>query len=207
MQIIREQGSGKPVTVEGETEDAEFPGACDLNSFSLGVASGVADEEEDEDSGNGTETVKSSGRGVRSSSSKRSTPSQGRIGELDNFTFSVAKQVDTASTELMKAFCYGKTSRIEHQQLGMFEKVIVTLRKSTGKKQACFMQFNFYECYVKGYRLNLSSTDSDGTPDEDIDFVFSACQVKYWKQLEDGRMNNVPKEMYFDFNKLAESSR
>ncbi len=98
-------------------------------------------------------------------------------GKLKFKEFTIKKQVDIASPALFLTECRG----------GHYGTVLIVCRKTTGsKKPEPFLKYTFAQVKVLGIDITLS--EDDEAPMEDIKFSYAAMQVEYNAQDASGKL-------------------
>jgi type VI secretion system Hcp family effector len=108
------------------------------------------------------------------------------------FTFSVSKEIDSATPDLINGYAkYWKSQEVT------WDQARVVIRKAGGK-QIKFMQFDFDDVYIKSW--SLDGKDGDEPPEENIEFCFRKVKITYWAQKQTGTYAQ-PNEAYWDFGR------
>jgi len=95
------------------------------------------------------------------------------------FTFSVTKEIDSASPELFLAFCNCATDQDNPLAVAR-----VTLRKAGGPDPLNYLIYNFTGVAIKTWKLNCK--DGADLPEEEIEFTFQELLITYTPQTTKG---------------------
>jgi type VI secretion system secreted protein Hcp len=138
--------------VEGESTSSGFEDAIEIMSFSFGGSNSV--------------TVGSGSGGSGA-------------GKVSMNDFSVMKNTESSSCDLVSAMCNG-----DH-----FEKAVVSLRKAGGKsnKQCVFLKYTFEEVFITSVQWSGSGGAGD-SPMEAVSFAYGKFTVEYFKQDAGGNV-------------------
>ncbi len=185
--------------IAGESTDAAFEGAIEIDSFDFGSSTAFTHEDES------TPLAKLA---ANRHLADETTPDQwleSSINEED-FTsydlrdeeacqFQIKKGIDLSSAALFHAYCSGQ----HPEEMERFEKGVVHLRKSgTGMSPMVFVEFTFLDLIVAMYTL----TARDEFPSETVKFSFAKCKMLYRMQLADGSLSKEALELGWDFLEL-----
>lgn len=186
--------------VVGETLDEEFGpmGGCEISSFQLGVEKSSSLDEPDEEKEDEEEQKLSKQSAKRLDAlgidrKDRMTQLEGFVAkafkkklppalkELENYTFEVTKDADSATPYFFMAYC--ETAAVkDKEKFKPYPEATVYLRKSGGgAKPQVFMKLIFREVYVVSFGMSATHSD-DSTPDETVKFCFSECEFHYMRQ-------------------------
>jgi type VI protein secretion system component Hcp len=193
LKLIRE---GQPV--KGEATDEDFPELIELMSFEIGSMSGFEDsyyavqkvsERRQSSLGRMRESVSQSGGGVRAMAKgfENLDTYEGKdLSEQEACQFQIIKQLDWSSADLFQAYC----SVQNPEKKIVFESAVLSLRKTTGGKEATYLEFHFTDVAVAQYTLEISS---DAKFRETISFSFGACRMEYKPQTKTGGLESAVK--------------
>jgi len=192
---------GKPA-IEGETLDKVFGAAhrraMQLNSFTLESQIDLASRES-ASAPPSTAPGTTSGRGLLDSSGT-DDDLLGGGDEEDFFTFTIEKDVDNATPHLFQFYCKHWTSTRSPGKVpdgdDIFDEAKVTVRKASGKAPIEYLVFEFRGVWIKSWELKGKG---DELPDEQIEFAFDACQMRYWPQKLTGARGVMIPSGFFDF--------
>jgi len=109
------------------------------------------------------------------------------------FTFTVSKVVDIATPLLFKAFC----ERLRNKTV-TWKTAVVTLRKASGGQPLPYLVFQFTDVYIK--KWSLDGKDGESEAEEDIEFCFNTCDMRYQPQAAGGAAASL-KTGHWEFNK------
>lgn len=127
--------------------------------------------------------------------------------EQEYFTFTVTKEIDNATPEFFTAYCQHwsstKTPSTAAKTEGIFDEAKVTIRKAAGSKPIEYLVFEFREVWIKSWEL--SNKDGDDLPEEELEFCFNACQMRYWPQKVDGSRGVMIPSNFWYFRALDEN--
>jgi type VI secretion system secreted protein Hcp len=102
--------------------------------------------------------------------------------EEDLFTFSVTKEVDSATPQLFLAFCGDVTPYPDgFKTVGAAR---VTLRKAAGTTALNYLVYFFMGVNIKTWKLDCK--DGDDLPEEEIEFTFNELLITYKPQSAKG---------------------
>ncbi len=171
--------------VKGDCTDKKFPGMIELEDFELSARS-MADRQKAEAM---EELAESSGE---DGGGGGGAPSNIDLRHLENkgekkkgvFTLKITKHTDSSSPSICLSYAQNLRSEKDCYQSG---KLVVRKRGGGG---VIFLTVLFKNLYVVNYNLNLSGGKGDsGTSlaEEDIEFVFESCAIKYIQQAKSGR--------------------
>lgn len=111
----------------------------------------------------------------------------------DWLTFSITKEIDTASADLFQAYCrtqvHAEPADPADRKIGEFKKAVVTLRKMFADDPHPYLICTFHDVRLVSYTLKYSSSRS--TLEEDVTFKFISYQVKYQTQTGAGTEGRV----------------
>src|SRR5262245_27760019 len=82
------------------------------------------------------------------------------------FTFTITKEVDSATPQLFLAFCGDVTPYPDG--FATIQAARVTLRKAAGKDPLNYLVYFFKACNIKSWKLDCK--DGDELPEEEIEF-------------------------------------
>jgi len=122
---------------------------------------------------------------------------------------SLSKYLDSASTDLLKAYC-NATARKKPADYKPFDEVVLSLRKASGALRLSgltYLKIHLYEVDVSEYRLNVSSGRE--LPREDIKLSFETFKVEYTAQSAQGKSGVTSKTsiMSWDFETGAAAKK
>lgn len=170
---------GQPA-VTGECLDAVFSKkkAMQLTSFTLSSQvdlTGGKPEREDEEA-----------EEIYQPPGPQKTPSK------NLFTFTITKEIDNATPDLLLGFC----QRWATQNV-TWELARVTVRKAGGGLPAIdYLIYEFTNVYVRSW--TLENQDADDLPEEEVEFAFDTCRMQYYPQSASGVRKSM-KEGGWDF--------
>jgi len=196
LQLVQ---GGQPV--KGESTDAEFTDAIEIQSFQFGSMSGFTDSDglyaaqdasrrgavaqtrlEGENFG-GIASLFGDDEPVATFDEKDLKEFEGKdLADVDACNFQIVKQLDAASPNLFRAYC--TTQDLEHREV--FESATISLRKATGGARLPFLKYTFNDVVVVGYSLEIGS---DASPKETISMSFAKCRAEYKQQSKSGELS------------------
>ncbi len=184
--------TGPKGKIEGDCIDKNFKDMIEIDDFelsarSMGAKQSDRDQEEDEaeaeDTGTrrgGKKKKKDKGRGGAKDKKKKHKKSD----DQGAFTFKITKETDKSSADL--ALSYSRNLRSASE---CFPKGMLYIRKR-GTENFVFATIAFENMYVVNYQLSMSggkSATATTIPEEDIEFVFEKCGIKYHQQDKKGQ--------------------
>lgn len=169
--------SGEEYSVEGESQDPDFPGAIEIISFEMGSSSAFDDRDDYYE----VDPAMSIG-GLFGDFNEEDAPEPpAALEDHDACQFTVEKLLDYASPDLFEAWCLNEGG------YGEFQKATISLRKATGAKtREVFLEFVFTDIKVNEYKLSIGS---DGVPKETVKFSFRKVRMSYRPQQAGGALD------------------
>lgn len=174
--------------IEGESADAQFPGAIELENFEFGPEG--AKELKEQQRAEAQEAFEQRKQKLEAQMSGQTymrprNSGGGGNNALDKFNFTVKKNMDKSSPALFLAFCL--SSSLKHEQTHRpFDHARVSIRKAGGNMPRTYLVFEFRDVHVVQYKVTIPK---DAIPEEDITFGFSACALKYSPQKPGGELD------------------
>ena len=178
-------------TPAGETRDETFKeaGAMEINSFELKPLK--------KDSTFGLDLAEDDGDDGKQ---KKKKQKKNKHAGKHSFTASFDKELDSASPDLLIAYCRYLASP---EKCKSIKQVHVSVRKAGAGRRLVFLEFLLKEVYVISYKL--SADDGGKPPKEDIELGFEYCQIIYRPQKPDGTLGR-DKGADYDFRKNESTS-
>lgn len=130
--------------VKGESADSKHKGEIEILSFSWGVSQAIAEH---------------------------GGASSGKVSSND---FSIMKEFDTASPQLMEMICSGQSAG----------SALLTLRKA-GEKPLEYLKIKLTDVLISSYQ---TGGGNGGVPVESVSFSFSNIEVSAFEQKADGSL-------------------
>jgi type VI protein secretion system component Hcp len=178
--------------ITGSSTDWLFPGAIELQEFSMDAEATILADQDDE-------------KAMQNRSDMMEMPFGGDIKEpekpLDSFSISFSKAFDISSNLLFQNYALASTQTKSFFSKGLVYCRIVGPTRQTGAtpEQLCFLVYEFANLYVYDYELDVSGETS--LPTEKCKMYFDKYRITYRQQQTTGQLTSSPLSLGWDFEK------